>query len=115
MISYLARIKEHSPDETSETTYYCVDFPDLPGCLADGNTMEDAKRTARLVLDDWLLVSENVPLPRLSWGSLRAGHCWVRPSSAVLLRVIARSKVKTMRRVASWFVSLPIFKQFFGS
>lgn len=47
---------------------YGVVFPDLPGCVAMGKTMEAALANAADVLRDWFEVSEEhgeaVPLPR---------------------------------------------------
>lgn len=36
---------------------YLVEFPDLPGCLTEGKTLEDALRNAREALSGWLFVA----------------------------------------------------------
>ncbi|MGD0282547.1 MAG: type II toxin-antitoxin system HicB family antitoxin [Dissulfurispiraceae bacterium] len=49
MLSYPARIKYLSEDKT-----YLVEFPDLPGCLTEGATLEDAKQNAKEALTGYL-------------------------------------------------------------
>lgn len=44
---------------------YIVTVPDLPGCMADGKTREEAVRNAQTVIDEWLetaeLIGRNIP------------------------------------------------------
>jgi antitoxin HicB len=48
-LSYPATIKHLSKDKT-----YLVEFPDLPGCLTEGDTLEEAKHNAREALTGYL-------------------------------------------------------------
>lgn len=52
---------------------YLVEFPDLPGCLTDGDTVEKALENAREALSGWLFVAikhgDQLPVPRV-----RRGH-----------------------------------------
>ena len=34
-----------------------VTFPDLPGCMADGETEEEAIKMANIIKDEWLEVA----------------------------------------------------------
>jgi antitoxin HicB len=47
---YYARI-------TRQEDGYLVEFPDLPGCLTEGATREDALQNAREALSGWLFVA----------------------------------------------------------
>ena len=49
ILSYPAKIKYLSEDKT-----YLVEFPDLPGCLTEGTTLEEAKQNAREALTGYL-------------------------------------------------------------
>ena len=40
-------------DEKAEREAYVVTFPDLPGCIADGKTMDDAMEEARDAFTAW--------------------------------------------------------------
>lgn len=46
---------------------YLVVFPDLPGCVTEGNTLEDALQEAKEALSGWLYVAikeeEDIPRP----------------------------------------------------
>ena len=51
---------------------YLVEFPDLPGCLTEGDTMCEAKAYAREALNGWLSVrcdrNLNIPTPTAPQG-----------------------------------------------
>jgi len=49
ILRYPARIKYVKEDRS-----YIVEFPDLPGCLTEGETMEDARVNAREALTGYL-------------------------------------------------------------
>jgi predicted RNase H-like HicB family nuclease len=38
---------------------YVVVFPDVPGCTAGGNTMEEALLNARVALGEWLAIADS--------------------------------------------------------
>ena len=50
-IEYYARITKQRGRE------YLVEFPDLPGCLTEGDSIEDAISNAREALSGWLFVA----------------------------------------------------------
>jgi antitoxin HicB len=59
-LTYPARIKHISEDKS-----YLVEFPDLPGCLTEGATLEEAKRNAKEALTGYLssVFERNLKIP----------------------------------------------------
>ncbi len=49
ILTYPARIRHISEDKS-----YLVEFPDLPGCLTEGATLEEAKQNAKEALTGYL-------------------------------------------------------------
>jgi predicted RNase H-like HicB family nuclease/DNA-binding XRE family transcriptional regulator len=51
---------------------YLVEFPDLPGCLTEGKTIEEATVAAKEALSGWLYVAlkhgDNIPTPSVFHG-----------------------------------------------
>ena len=61
-ISYKARISRQGNEG------FLVEFPDLPGCLTEGQTLEEALANAKEALSGWLYVAikkgEEIPEPK---------------------------------------------------
>ena len=57
-----------SPIPSDEGGGYLVSFPDLPGCMADGESIEDAISEARDAFKAWMMAEmedhANVPVPK---------------------------------------------------
>lgn len=51
---------------------YLIEFPDLPGCMSDGETIEEAVRNGRDAMHGWLQVieAEGRPIPEPELGAL---------------------------------------------
>ena len=49
ILSYPAKIKYLNEDKS-----YMVEFPDLPGCLTEGKSLDDAKSNAKEALTGYL-------------------------------------------------------------
>ena len=47
-----------SPIPTDEGAGYVVSFPDLPGCIADGSTIDEAIIEARDAFDAWIMAEK---------------------------------------------------------
>jgi len=47
-----------SPLSENEGGGYFVEFPDLPGCFAEGETLEEALIAAEDALNSWLLTAK---------------------------------------------------------
>ncbi len=47
---------------------YIVEVPELPGCMADGKTYEDAIKNTLIVIEEWIETSKElgreIPKPR---------------------------------------------------
>lgn len=47
---------------------YVVEVPELPGCMADGNTYEEAIRNTLIIINEWIETAKelgrNVPHPK---------------------------------------------------
>ena len=47
---------------------YVVEVPELPGCMADGNTYEEAIKNTLVVIKEWIETARelgrNIPKPR---------------------------------------------------
>lgn len=48
-MNYSIILKYSSPDKC-----YIVSVPDLPGCMADGKTPNEAYENAKLVIKEWI-------------------------------------------------------------
>ena len=47
---------------------YVVEIPELPGCMADGKTYEEAIQNAQVVISEWIdtaqSIGREIPQPR---------------------------------------------------
>ena len=60
ILTYPARIRHMAEDKS-----YLVEFPDLPGCLTEGDTLEEAKQNAKEALTGYLssVFERNLKIP----------------------------------------------------
>ena len=53
---------------SEEDNAYVVEVPELPGCMADGQTYQEAIANAEAVIQEWLQTAQelgrSVPVPR---------------------------------------------------
>ena len=53
---------------SDEDQRYLVEVPELPGCMADGETYEEAIRNAQIVISEWIDTAKSlgreIPQPR---------------------------------------------------
>jgi predicted RNase H-like HicB family nuclease len=53
---------------SEEDNAYIVEVPELPGCMADGQTYQEAIANAEAVIQEWLQTAQelgrSVPVPR---------------------------------------------------
>jgi antitoxin HicB len=65
-VKYAARLR------SQDGGGYVVDFPDLPGCLTEGDSIDDALANAAEALSGWLFAAikanQDVPVPRARRG-----------------------------------------------
>ncbi|MBM4333348.1 MAG: type II toxin-antitoxin system HicB family antitoxin [Deltaproteobacteria bacterium] len=53
---------------SDEDERYVVEVPELPGCMADGKTYEEALENAQVVISEWIETAQGlgreIPLPK---------------------------------------------------
>jgi len=53
---------------SEEDTAYIAEVPELPGCMADGATYEEALKNAQVIIDEWIETAKNlgreIPTPK---------------------------------------------------
>ena len=53
---------------TEEDQSFVVDVPELPGCMADGETYEEAVTNARQMIEEWIATAKElgrqIPKPK---------------------------------------------------
>jgi predicted RNase H-like HicB family nuclease len=98
MAEYIALIRK------DEETDYCVDFPDFPGCVTTGETLEEARQMAAeaLALHADGMLEEGEPIPEPS--SLDAAMRDPENREAVVVLVELNSGKKRVVRVNVTFV-----------
>jgi antitoxin HicB len=86
MIKYQAKIYKDGKS-------YSVEFPDLPGCISMGDTLEEAKTMAQDALSLYLEEAKDpqwtVPKPKTRKGR---EYYWIRPGLEVSIPLMLRQK-----------------------
>ena len=53
---------------SEEDQLYIVDVPELPGCMADGESYEKALQNAQVIIDEWIetakTIGREIPEPK---------------------------------------------------
>ncbi len=53
---------------SEEDNAYVAEVPDLPGCMADGATYEEALKNAQIIIDEWIETAKSlgreIPTPK---------------------------------------------------
>ena len=53
---------------STDNSAFVVDVPELPGCMADGQTYEEAVKNAQVVIEEWIETARElgreVPAPK---------------------------------------------------
>ena len=53
---------------SDEDQRYLVEIPELPGCMADGETYEGAIKNAQVIISEWIdtaqRIGKEIPMPR---------------------------------------------------
>lgn len=91
--SYSARIKYIVEDKT-----YLVEFPDLPGCLTEGGTIEEAKHNAKEALTGYLssVFERNLKIPDPS--ALKGKNMYdIEPEPEVAVPILLRKLRETRK------------------
>ena len=60
---------------SDEDKSFIVEVPELPGCMADGPTYEEALNNAMIIIDEWIETARelgrDIPEPKLIFDSSR--------------------------------------------
>ena len=48
---------------SNEDEAFVVEVPELPGCMADGNTYQEAVANAEVVIQEWIDVAQELRCP----------------------------------------------------
>lgn len=55
---------------SEEDNAYLVSVPDLPGCMADGKTPDEAVKNAKIIIQEWIetarILGREIPKPSFS-------------------------------------------------
>ena len=53
---------------STEDEAFIVEVPELPGCMADGKTVQEAISTAEIIIEEWIEVAkergQQIPEPK---------------------------------------------------
>lgn len=90
-LQYPVTIRPLSEEEGSG---YLIEFPDLPGCIADGETIEEALHEAEDALNAWILTAKeyNDPIPKPSIASKYSGQWRIRLPKSLHAALALRAK-----------------------
>jgi len=97
ILTYPARIKKLSEDRT-----YLVEFPDLPGCLTEGDSLEEAKQNAKEALTGYLasVFERNLTIPDPS--ALKGKNVYnIEPEPEVAVPIILKKLRETRKLTQS--------------
>mgnify|MGYP000548382227 CR=1 FL=1 len=98
---------ELRPLGTEEGGGWLISFPDLPGCMSDGESPEEAIANGRDALDAWLSAARDagreIPAP----GSLPSGKFIARLPRSLHARLTARARQEgvSMNALVSAFLA----------
>ncbi len=45
---------------SNEDNAYIAEVPELPGCMADGKTYEDALKNAKVIIKEWIETAKSI-------------------------------------------------------
>src|SRR3954464_8371264 len=94
-IPYPFTVRPLSEDDGSG---YLVEFPDLPGCMADGETIEEALHEAESAMKSWIETAksfgDSIPEPGIS--SKYSGQWRLRVPKSLHAALTLRAKLEGM-------------------
>jgi predicted RNase H-like HicB family nuclease len=59
-------------DWSQEDNAFIAEVPELPGCMADGKSYQEARANIELAIEWWIQAAqeENRPIPEPRWGKV---------------------------------------------
>jgi len=91
VLKYPALVRELDP---SEGGGYLVEIPDLPGCMADGETREEALTEAEHAIEEWIETAKklNRPVPEPGAIDKYSGRWVQRVPKSLHMKLSAEAK-----------------------
>ena len=91
MRTYPAMIGALPPEEGGG---YFVEIPDLPGCIADGQTEEEALREADRAIEEWIATAKEMgwPIPEPSSSDRYSGKWLQRVPKTLHMKLAQAAK-----------------------
>ena len=80
----------------NEGSGYLAEFPDLPGCIADGETVEEALHEAEDALKAWLATAKEFgdTIPKPSVSTQYSGQWRIRLPKSLHAALVLRAKIE---------------------
>lgn len=90
-LKYSAMIRPLSKDEGGG---YLIEIPDLPGCMADGETVEEAFNEAESAIESWIQTAKEFgdPIPASSISKRYSGQWRLRVPKSLHAALATRAK-----------------------
>ncbi len=81
---------------TEEGGGYLIEFPDLPGCMSDGETIEEAIKNGQDALSCWIAAAKESkrPIPKPGQLEEQSGKWVQRVPKSIHLRLVERAKAE---------------------
>ena len=93
---------------SEEDQSYLVEVPELPGCMADGATRQEAIANAEIVIQEWLEMAQNLgrPVPQPQGGMVTIPEAAERLglSVAMVRRYCAQGKLPAQKVGKGWVI-----------
>lgn len=98
---------ELRPLAEDEGTGWLISFPDLPGCMSDGETPEEAMANGKDALAAWLQATEEAGREAPDPGELPSGKFVARVPRSLHARLTARARQEgvSMNALVSSFLA----------
>lgn len=85
-----------SPLPSDEGGGYSIEFPDLPGCISDGETPEEAIANGHDAVREWIAAAKahGDPVPQPASRAAYSGKWQIRTAKSLHRRLAERSKAE---------------------
>ena len=98
---------EMRPLSDAEGGGWLIGFPDLPGCMSDGDTPEEAIENGKDAVSAWILARRESGLPIPAPGDAFSGKFITRVPRSLHARLAARAKLEgvSMNALVASFIA----------
>lgn len=95
------------PLTSDEGGGWLISFPDLPGCISDGETPEEAIENGAEAMESWLEKCEHIGRPIPLAGETSSGKFMTRIPKTLHTRLVLRAKQEgvSMNSLVSVFIA----------